>query len=78
MTDVDVQGRDAAGLHVQVEVRPAGAGGGGLLSPVLGRDGLHQRGAGQQALQGPQAHIHRRRSGRSDAWNNLQDDGHPA
>ena len=36
---------------MQAEVRATGAGGGGLLPPVLGRDGLHQRGAGQQALQ---------------------------
>ena len=45
------QGCDPAGLHVQAEVRATGAGGCGLLPPVLGRDGLHQRGAGQQALQ---------------------------
>ena len=45
------QGCDPAGLDVQAEVRATCAGGCGLLPPVLGRDGLHKRGAGQQALQ---------------------------
>ena len=56
------QGCDPAGLDVQAEVWATSAGGGGLLPPVLGRDGLHQRGAGQQAVQVGQCEGHRAES----------------
>ena len=65
------QGCDPAGLDVQAEVRAAGAGGCGLLSPVLGRDGLHRGGQSQQGLQRPEAVEYRRGGRRGDAGDHL-------
>merc|ERR1711953_669995 len=66
------------GLHVQVEVWQVGERGGGLLSPVLGWDGFHQRGSSQSALQRPPADLYRRRGRRGYAGDYLQDYGHPS
>ena len=49
-----------------------------LLPPVLGRDGLHGGGGGQQDVPGPQDPQHRRRRGRGHARHHLQTHRHVA